>query len=171
MEFVELTSELFALFRFTLANNKNIVVRLQEKILTSLMYTNTHFYKRLGECFCVAYNVGLAKGGSDAIVESIYSVMKTQSHQGNQANQVLVDRTSIDWHCPPSPLAIMDLIAEAAKLHQENHFPPVSKVNFGLSKVMQRMKGDRGRIQPELLLLAAAPQGLMGCVTGVCKLC
>ena len=108
------------------------------------MYSNRELYSRLGRSFCIIYDVGRAKGGSEAIVESIYSVMKLQQHHGSLSNGVLVARTSIDWHLPLSPLGIEDLIDEAAVFHTEKRNAPISKNNFGLSKVMKRLKGDRG---------------------------
>ena len=123
-----------------------IIVQLQEQHLTSEMYLNPLLYNRLGKGFCIAYDVGLGKDGSEAIVESLYSVMKSLSLHGHQANRVLVDRTCIDWHCPISPLGIIHVIEEAAKLHLEKRNAPISKINFGMSKVMKRLKGDRGRI-------------------------
>ena len=67
--------------------------------------------------------------------------MKSQQHHGSLSSSVLAARTSIDWHLPVSPQAIKDLIDEAAVLHSEKRNVPISKTNFGLSKVMRRLKG------------------------------
>ena len=96
--------------------------------------------------FGIIYDVGLAKGGSEAIVESIYSVMKSQQHDGSLSNSVLVARTSIDWHLPVSPQGVEDLIDEAAVFHSEKRNVPISKYNFILSKVMKHLKGDSGKV-------------------------
>ena len=41
-----------------------IIVQLQEQHFASEMYLNPLLYNRLGKGFCVAYDVGLGKGGS-----------------------------------------------------------------------------------------------------------
>ena len=110
------------------------------------MYSNREFYSRLGRSYCITYDVGLAKGVSEAIVESIYSVMKSQQHHRSLSNGVLVARTSIDWHLPVSLQGVEDLIDEAAVFHSEKRNAPISKYNFGLSKVMKCLKGDRGKV-------------------------
>ena len=50
--------------------------------------------------------LGKVPGGSEAIVESLYSVTKTQLQQGNQSNEILVARTTIDWHSGPSVMGL-----------------------------------------------------------------
>ena len=146
VEFLEIDEAFSAVFRYTLSNGEKIGVRLKETALTSEMYINPECYNRFGKCFCLVYDVSLGKGGCEAIVESLHSVMKTQSQHGNQSNEILVARTSVDWHCPPSPLGIDDVIKDAAKFHLQKHRAPISKINFGLSKVMKRLKADRGLI-------------------------
>ena len=84
--------------------------------------------------------------GKNGDINQVPYIMKTQSHQGDQANSILVARTSIDWHYPVSTLSIMDVIEEAAKLHSGRRRNPISKENCGLSRVMTRLREDRGRI-------------------------
>ena len=72
--------------------------------------------------------------------------MKSQQQSGGQSNSMLVMRTKVDWHCPLSCLGIMDLVCDAAKVHCLSHVQPLSKLKFGLSKVMTRLQQDRGRI-------------------------
>ena len=51
------------------------------------------------EC-CIAIVVALAMSGSEAVVESYYSVMKTESMVGGQSNDTLTQRTNVDWSFP-----------------------------------------------------------------------
>jgi len=37
----------------------------------------------------------MSKGGTEAIVESVYSTMKSQKQPGGQKNSTLVDRTKV----------------------------------------------------------------------------
>ena len=150
MDYLHVDAEFSSVFRFTLENGEYIIASLNETSLTHEMYTNKDLYTRLGQSFCLVYDVSLGKGGSEAVVESIYSVLKSQQPHGNLTNHVLVARTSIDLHCPLSPLGIMDFIDEGAVLHVEKRNPAICKTNFGLFKVMKRMMGDEGKSHNKL---------------------
>ena len=80
-EFWHVDAKFSSVFKFTIANGENIVI-LEETRLTLEMYSNRELYSRLGRSFCIIYDVDRAKGGSEAIVESIYSIMKLQQHHG-----------------------------------------------------------------------------------------
>lgn len=149
IQFEKVDNRFRSRFRFTMVDESIVIVSLNEMKLTKHMYTNLEVYNRLGKCFCLAYDVALAKGGSEAVVESLYSVMKNQSQPGGQLNEVLVGRTKIDWHCPDSVLGIMDVVDEAARIHQKKHKAPIAKLNFGPSVIMQRLKEGRGKIPLE----------------------
>ena len=69
--------------------------------------------------FCLFYDVALATGSSEAIVESAYCVMKKQAQDGGQSNDTLLNRTIISWHCPDSPIGIPDLVDEATEIHHK----------------------------------------------------
>ena len=140
VEFCHVAAKFSSVFKFTIANSENITGILDETRLVLEMYSNRELYSRLSRSFCIIYDVGLAKGGSEAIV-----VMKWQQHHGSLSNSVLVARTSIDWHLPVSPQGVEDLIDEATVFHSEKRNVPISKYNFGLSKVMKRLKGDSGK--------------------------
>ena len=47
--------------------------------------------------------------------------MKTQNQCGRITNDVLVNRTKVDWHCPNSVLGIMDFVGDAAKVHTKKN--------------------------------------------------
>ena len=72
--------------------------------------------------------------------------MKHQAMDGGQNHDTLINRTMISWHCPDSPLGIPDLVDEATEIHHKKSSNPVSKINFGISMVLSRLKKDRGRI-------------------------
>jgi hypothetical protein len=88
----------------------NLKVTLKEEKLISLIYLNSEIYIKFRKPFCLAFDVALAKGGCEAIVESLYLVMNAQSQYGSQSNEVLVNHTKVDWHCPSSLLGVMDFI-------------------------------------------------------------
>ncbi len=67
-------------------NQKPIKVKLNEEEIDEVLY-NT-----IGVGACVAIDIALAKGGTEAVVESYYSVMKSQQKSGNQLNETLALR-------------------------------------------------------------------------------
>ena len=46
-------------------------------------------------------DIGLAKGGTESIVESFLSAMKSQTMYGGQSNEVISLRTKLEWSLPP----------------------------------------------------------------------
>ena len=64
--------------------------------------------------FCIALDVELS--GSDAVVESYYSVMKTQKKEGGQLNDTLVERTNVDW-CFLVPVQSEETVKDVATLY------------------------------------------------------
>lgn len=127
-----------------LTTNKRV---FDENCFINCMYTDRNLYQRLGQSFCCAFDVALAKGGTEAVVESLYSVMKTQLKCGMLTNDTLVLRTKIDWHLPDSPLGIETFLNEATQLYTEQHRYAVTST-LGSSKVMTRLTGDEGRLPP-----------------------
>lgn len=111
------------------------------------MYTNETVYSRFGKHFCLMYDVAVAKGGTEAIVESVYSVMDSQKQSGRQSNETLVNRSIVDWHCPKTPIGIPDFIDEATVLYNTNHSNPFTRC-IHESKVIKRMGMDTGRLPP-----------------------
>jgi hypothetical protein len=114
------------------------------------MYLNSDIYTKIRKPFCLAFDIALAKGGCEAIVESLYSVMNAQIQHGGQSNDVLVNRTKVDWHCPLSSLGVMDFITDAAKLHQSKHSVPYTRLNYGVSAIVKRLKTEKGRIPDKM---------------------
>ena len=61
--------------RYTLISNGHVFenVRFLEEI-----FTNEALYSRASKQFCICLDVALATGGSEAVTESVYSMMKSQ---------------------------------------------------------------------------------------------
>lgn len=76
------------------------------------------FYEQLGVEMCTALDVALAKGGNEAVVESYYSVMKTNSLGHHMSNETLSLRTIVDW-CLPEQQICPATVAQAAMMHVE----------------------------------------------------
>ena len=73
-------------------------------------------YSAAGPELCTALDVALAKGGTEAVVESFYSKMKVQYRGANLSNDTLVDRTIIDA-CYPVPLRCPSTVEAVARLY------------------------------------------------------
>jgi hypothetical protein len=126
--------------------SKTLITILDEAKVCESMYTNSEVYNILGKEVCIVQDIALAKGGTEAIVESFYSTMASQSLQGGQSNEVLtlrwvieilkkhifvavrtclqlligdslvVFRTKIDW-CFPPVIQLDTAITEIAKIY------------------------------------------------------
>lgn len=113
---------------------------------TKLMYQNECLYNKFGQHFCTMYDIGISKGGSEAVVESVYSVMKSQAMSGGQSNNTLVTRTKVDWHYPKTSLAIPEIIDDATKLLGKTKGDPFTATGARRSKVISHLASDTGRI-------------------------
>ena len=71
----------------------------------------------LGIEMCVCYDVCMAKGGTEAVVESFYSSMKAQS-MARQDNETLALRTKLEWTVPPL-IQADKFVRETAKIYIE----------------------------------------------------
>ena len=63
-----------------------------EDAFVEALYCDPVVYGLFGVEFCLSYDIALAMGGSEAIVESFYSVMGSQSKAGGQNNETLALR-------------------------------------------------------------------------------
>ena len=68
-----------------------IAVLDEAKVLESV-YTNSEVYSRIGKEMCIVIDIAMAKGGTEAIVESFYSSMASQAMHGGQSNETLALR-------------------------------------------------------------------------------
>ena len=73
-------------------NQLPIKAKLNEEAVYKSVYTDEALYNAVGVEGCVAIDIALAKGGTEAVVESYYSVMTSQQKSGNQLNETLALR-------------------------------------------------------------------------------
>ena len=90
--------------------------RFCEKATFSSLYTNEDIYNSLGKEMCITIDIAMAMSGSEAVAESYYSVMGTQTMTGGQDNDTLVLRTNIDW-CFPNSINCNETIKEVANFY------------------------------------------------------
>ena len=70
-------------------NQKTITAKLHEDAVYKSIYSDEELFKAIGVEGCVAIDIALARGGSEAIVELYYSVMTSQKCSGGQLNETL----------------------------------------------------------------------------------
>jgi hypothetical protein len=68
--------------------------------LYNAMLKHPAVYLMAGVEACTCFDVALNCGGTEAVVESYYSVMGTQRQDGGQNNETLALRTKLDWLLP-----------------------------------------------------------------------
>ena len=92
------------------------LTKLNQAAAFASFYTNEMVAKEAGREACIALDVAMGMSGTEAVVESYYSVMNSQQFPGGQSNDTLVQRTNIDW-CFPMPLNCEETIKEVAQLY------------------------------------------------------
>lgn len=97
-------------------NNGELETTLDQKNYIKSIYTNEMFYEKIGREFCVALDVALAMSGFEAVVESYYSVIKTQKKVGGQLNDTLEYRTNVDW-VYPHPIQCRETLKHIARMY------------------------------------------------------
>lgn len=70
-------------------STKPIIASLDEDAVLKSVFTDETLYNAIGLEACACLDIALAKGGTEAIVESYYSVMKSQTMSGGQHNDTL----------------------------------------------------------------------------------
>ncbi len=108
-------SEIEEIYKF-IYEDKVCTTRLDYPSVFATLYTNEEMYSFVGREMCIAIDIAMAMSGSEAVVESYYSVMKSQKKDGGQNNKTLVERTNVDW-CFPNPLQCQETINEVAALY------------------------------------------------------
>ena len=88
-------------YAITLNNKVSYTVVLQEDVIIQALYTDASFYTRVGQEFCILFDIMYAKTGTEAVVESFYRVVEKQEMDGGQSIQVLGNRAKVDWCFPP----------------------------------------------------------------------
>jgi hypothetical protein len=114
-------------FIFQFEGLESVTAYLDEAALIKAIYTDKSLYSRIGKPACIMLDVSLSRGGPEAVVESMYSVMKAQTSDGGQSNRTMVLRTKVDWMLP-LPIACPNTVAEIAREYQKTHKAPVLKM-------------------------------------------
>ena len=119
------------------------------------MYNNQKiYYDALGLDMSIMVDVALAKGGTEAIVESFYSTMKAQLMHGGQDSKILALRSKLEWSLP-SILQAKRLVSQTAEVYisgkkerdLKSHNWPIIGSKHGpkkhtISKVIDRLSYD-----------------------------
>ena len=142
-------------YAITLNNKVSYTVVLQEDVIIQALYTDASFYTRVGQEFCILFDIMYAKTGTEAVVESFYRVVEKQEMDGGQSIQVLGNRAKVDW-CFPPILQCEKAFSEMAKLYihgdkalgLKRHHVPVykSKQSSGSSIVLDRISTTAARL-------------------------
>lgn len=69
-------------FEITFQGGEIVEGRLNEDEVVQILFTEPAVYKKFGTMAMICIDIALELGGSEAIVESYYSVMKHQSMDG-----------------------------------------------------------------------------------------
>ena len=85
---------LHSLFEFEFSNHPTFQAVVEESKVLSLLYTDETLYGIAGSVAMTAFDIAKSLGGSEAIVESLYSVMDTQ-RKVRQHHTTLEDRTGL----------------------------------------------------------------------------
>ncbi len=142
-------------FHFEFANHPAFVAFVDEGKVTSLLYTNEILYDKVGIVAMTAFDIAMSMGGSEAIVESFYSVMDTQ-RQVRQQHSTLEDRSILDW-ATCNVLNLDGIVSRAARLYVDGmpsiKFPHhcvgtlkrKTSTSYKANQVLTHMKSERGR--------------------------
>lgn len=136
-------------------DEKEYVVHLNESAIYKSIYNDEEVYTKLGKEICLLIDIALAKGGPESVVESYYSVMKSQQQLGGQNNENLSLRAKLDWSLP-NILQSERMIKEVANLYVhgdtgkglKRHTIPVicDKNPYRRSKVLDRLEKTKARL-------------------------
>lgn len=92
--------------------------KLDEEAMISSFYTNKEIYDSMGKEACVTFDVIFGMSGSEACVESFYSIVKSHLQPGGQINKTLVTRAIVDF-CIPLPIQCPKTVREIAILYKD----------------------------------------------------
>ena len=148
--------ELFPTFKIVFADKSEFIGRLDEDKVIELLFEEHALYSAVGRMGMICLDVAHALGGSEAIVETYYSVMKHQAKDGGQSNEVLQNRTLADWSCP-NIMQAEKLLQRAAWFylngdqenlgrHEVNFLKNNDKNSYKSSKILVRLHDEEARL-------------------------
>ena len=77
------------IFQLKLSDGSEFRVVLQEQFLIEAVYTDSQFYRKVGQQFCIVFDIVHSKTGTEAAVESLHRVVEKQEMNGGQSISVL----------------------------------------------------------------------------------
>ena len=104
------------IFQLKLSDGSAFRVVLQEQFLIEALYTDSQFYSKVGQQFCIVFDIFYSKNGTKAVAESFSRVVEKQEMDGGQTISVLGNGAKIDW-CFPSTVRCERALDEIAKLY------------------------------------------------------
>ena len=149
-------------YRLKFKFEKEIVATLNEENMYECFFQNSEVFDILGKEVMICLDIALAKGGSEAVVESFYSDMGSQKMFGGQSNETIALRAKLDWDLPPvmqmgaGISAIADIYIEGdtstsdkSKRRLKPHAAPVlgdRSKSYHQSKVIDRLETEAVRL-------------------------
>ncbi|CAB3994774.1 Hypothetical predicted protein, partial [Paramuricea clavata] len=137
------------------AKSKQVLTNWVESKVASLLYTNEILYDKAGSVAMTAFDIATSIGGSEAIVESFYSVMDTQ-RQVRQLHTTLENRTILDW-ATSNMLNLEDVISKAAKLYVDGSSSlklPRHRVRVMKKKTEKSYKASQNDVRRKIKILS-----------------
>ena len=86
-----------ALYNVSFNDGSEFEGYLAEEKVYSYFYIQEPLFRAAGNELCIALDFALGSSGCEAVVEGFYSVVKIQKHAGGQSNDVLMERSVVDW--------------------------------------------------------------------------
>ena len=134
---------------------KSIRYSLMKLPYTSPFTVTKKFTRHWGKKVCLLVDIALAKGGPESVVESYYSVMKSQQHDGGQDNKNLSLRAKLDWSLP-NLLQCERMIKDVSRLYlhgdkknglKKHALPTLGDKNpYKRSKVSDRLEQNKEKL-------------------------
>uniref|UniRef100_A0A1I8FS65 SET domain-containing protein n=1 Tax=Macrostomum lignano TaxID=282301 RepID=A0A1I8FS65_9PLAT len=132
-------------------------VVVDEAAVYASFYADPDVFQRAGPATCALLDFALHRGGTEAIVESFYSTMRSQQQQGGQTNDTLQLRAKLAWLLPPmGGDACEEFLDDSAKLFFKGdksrgirpHWSPffAAKTKDAIGKVLQRRAAAVSRV-------------------------
>jgi hypothetical protein len=147
--------ELHPSLTFEFTNHPTLQAAVKEDKVISMLYNDESLYCVAGNVSMTAFDIAMSLGGSEAIVESFYSVMDTQ-RKVRQQHTTLEDRSILDWSIS-NVLTVEDIVSKAAKLyvngsseqklprHRVGTLKKKTETSYTASQVFTRLKKEKGR--------------------------
>lgn len=149
--------ELIPKFTIEFADHTKLTGQLDEDKFLKVIFTESPVYNTIGRTAMICVDVANALGGSEAIAESFYSVMKHHAMDGEQSPEVLENRGIIDWGAPNRMRA--DKLCRSAgksyrdgvkddvtiRRHEINLLKNISTNSFRSNRILTRLNSEVGR--------------------------